>query len=270
MTIIYNQPASEYFAIDALSASGAKLLNRSAAHYLYAKANPPKPSPQMAFGTLVHSLVLEPDSVSALYAASPKYDKRTTIGKAGAAAFEAVNVGKTVVDLEDFQRAQRVARAVLDHPTAGGLLGNASAREVTVLWTQHGVPCKARLDAISGINVLDLKTARDASGGGFSRAAATYQYHVQAAHYLSAATAGGFAQDPYYDPLRFIFIAVESTEPFNAAVYELTHADIVSGRVLMASAAAVYKTLSDPFLWPGYPAGVNTIALPYNGADDVE
>ena len=264
MITIFNQSAADYFKIEALSASGAKLLNRSAAHYLHNKANPAKPSAAQMFGTLVHSLVLEPETVNALYAASPKFDKRTNAGKAGFAEFEAGNAGKTIIDLDDFQRAQRCATAVWDQVTAEVLLENASKREVTVLWHQHGVQCKARIDAISGVNVLDLKTCRDASPRGFARAAAGYCYHSQTAHYLSAAAAAGFSPDP----MHFLFIAVESVEPFNVAVYELTHADIVAGRALMASAAEVYKTLDDPEAWRGYPDGVNLIALPGSGAYD--
>jgi len=270
VTIIYNQPAADYFAIDALSASGAKLLNRSAAHYLHNKAEPPKSSPAQAFGTLVHSLVLEPETVNNLYAAAPKFDKRTNAGKAGFLAFEADNAGKTVVDLDDFQRAQRAATAVLDHPTAGALLALAQHREVTVLFERYGVQCKARLDAIFDSTVLDLKTTRDASPAAFARSCAAYQYQAQATHYIYAAEASGLIREDTEDETRFFFIAVESLEPHNVAVYELTAADHFAGHQLMVKAAKVYQSLSDPHQWRGYPKAVTEITLPYNGGSDAE
>jgi len=268
VTIIYNQSAADYFKIEALSASGAKLLNRSAAHYLYEKANPSKPSAAQMFGTLVHSLVLEPETVNALYAASPKFDKRTNAGKAGFAEFEAANAGKTIIDLDDYQRAQRCATAVLDHPTAGALLALAQHREVTVLFERYGVQCKARLDAIFDSTVLDLKTTRDASPQGFARSCAAYQYHAQATHYIYAAEESGLIREDTED--RFFFIAVESLEPHNVAVYELTAADHFAGHQLMVKAAKVYQSLANPHQWRGYPEAVTTIALPWNGGFDAE
>ena len=266
MTIIYNQPAADYFAIEALSASGAKLLNRSAAHYLHNKAEPPKPSSAQAFGTLVHCLVLEPNSVHGRYMTSPKFDRRTTVGKTQAANFEASVGDRTVVDLDDYQRAQRAATAVREHPTARSLLTHAGHREATATWGQYGVVCKARLDAFGDDIIVDLKTARDASPVGFARAAAVYQYHAQAAHYLNAPIS------PSPAARKFYFIAVEPVAPFNVAVYELTHNDILAGRAIMEAAAKVYETLSNRATrsWPGYPVGVNTISLPFNGGSDAE
>ena len=270
MTIIYYQPAADYFAIEALSASGAKLLNRSAAHYLHNKANPAKPSAAQMFGTLVHSLVLEPETVNNLYAAAPKFDKRTNAGKAGFAEFEAANAGKTIIDLDDFQRAQRCATAVWDHPTAGALFALAQHREVTVLFERYGVQCKARIDAIFDSTVLDLKTTRDGSPSGFSRSCAAYSYQAQATHYIYAAEESELICEDTEDETRFFFIAVESLEPHNVAVYELTAADHLAGHDLMVKAANVYKSLSDPHQWRGYPKAVTKIALPFDGGSDAE
>ena len=149
MKIVYDMPSEEYFAIHALSASGAKLLNRSAAHYLADKAEPRSPSAAMAFGSLVHTLILEPNTVDARYAAMPRINKRTNAGKEEASAFESENANRIIVDLQDFQRAQRTAAAVLAHPTARDLLNADGKSEATVLWQQHGVDCKARLDYLS-------------------------------------------------------------------------------------------------------------------------
>ena len=60
---------NDYFDIEALSASGAKLMLKSPAHYRYWKDNPKDPTPAMTFGTIVHALVLEPHrDISKLYA----------------------------------------------------------------------------------------------------------------------------------------------------------------------------------------------------------
>ena len=120
------------------------------------------PTAAMLFGTLVHSMVLEPESVDALYLASPRFDRRTKAGKEALAEFEAQAEGKVVVDMDTFQRAQRTAEAVLTHPTAGPLFKGGNA-EITARWEQHGLPCKARVDYYQGRSIVDLKTTQDAS-----------------------------------------------------------------------------------------------------------
>lgn len=263
MRIVYDMPSEEYFAIHALSASGAKLLNRSAAHYLADKATPRSPSPAMAFGSLVHTLILEPQTVDARYAAMPKINKRTNAGKEEAAEFEQANANKIIVDLDDFQRGQRTAAAVLAHPTARDLLNADGQSEATVLWEQHGVDCKARLDYLSENCIVDIKTARDASYDGFARACSMYSYHMQAAHYMAASEAMG-KQRP------FVFIVVEAQPPFNVAVYTLTAADLAAGREQMKRAAEVFKDLGSEKIWHGYPIGITPLALRWNGGSSEE
>ena len=263
MKIVYDMPSEEYFAIHALSASGAKLLNRSAAHYLADKAEPRSPSAAMAFGSLVHTLILEPNTVDARYAAMPRINKRTNAGKEEASAFESENANRIIVDLQDFQRAQRTAAAVLAHPTARDLLNADGKSEATVLWQQHGVDCKARLDYLSEDCILDIKTARDASYDGFARACSQYSYHMQAAHYMAASEALG-KQRP------FVFLVVEAQAPFNVAVYTLTAADLAAGREQMKRAAEVFKDLGNDKRWTGYPVGITPLALRWNGGSSEE
>ena len=51
----------QYFALEALSASGAKLLRKSPLHYRADQFKARQPTPAMIFGTVVHRLVLEPE-----------------------------------------------------------------------------------------------------------------------------------------------------------------------------------------------------------------
>ena len=51
-------PASDYHKVEALSASGAKLLLRSPAHYIASKTTPREPTAAMRLGTLTHALIL--------------------------------------------------------------------------------------------------------------------------------------------------------------------------------------------------------------------
>lgn len=235
MRSVIGMPAEQYHAIEALSASGAKLLLRSPAHYLAARATPKEPTAAMRLGTIVHALVLEPDTVQASFAIMPKFDKRTTIGKKAAEEFEQDNAGKTVVDEYTWDRANAIASSVLRHPLVAENLRDGNP-EVTLLWDQYGVPCKSRVDYMTGSAIFDVKTCSDASPEGFARQIATFSYHVQAAHY-----AAGFREVVGWDLDRFVFIAVETEAPYAVGIYTLDGRSLQSGRLLMERAAQAYK-----------------------------
>jgi hypothetical protein len=255
-SLSYNTPAEDYFAIPALSKSGATDLLRSPAHFLARRDRPMVPTAAMLFGTLVHSMVLEPESVDVLYLASPKFDRRTKAGKEALAEFEAQAEGKVVVDMDTFQRAQRTAEAVLTHPTAGPLFKGGNA-EITARWEQHGLPCKARVDYYQGRSIVDLKTTQDASPDEFARSCARYGYHLQAAHYSDGM---GRLDEKHLD--GFIFVGVESASPHGVGVYTLDKAALDEGRRQMALAADLYRRALDEQSWKGYPTEMQQLSLP--------
>lgn len=251
-----NIPSTEYHSWDALSASGAKQLLRSPAHYLAAQEQHREPTLAMKFGTLVHAMVLEPETVDTDFVAMPKIDRRTSAGKQQAELFAATNAGKTVVDFDDFQRAQRVAEAVRTHHLYKELLEGASV-EQSFTWEQYGVPCKARMDAIQGSLIVDLKTTQDASPDGFAKTMAGLKYYVQAAHYLD-----GYMHTTDFEAKDFIFIAVETEAPYAIGVYNLDMVALEAGRHKMALAAEAYKATKSATAWKGYSPLIQTLSVP--------
>jgi len=256
--MLIDEKAEAYFAREALSKSGATALLRSPAHYLALAEQPVRETPAMAFGTLCHAMTLEPEVVDDIYIASPKFDRRTKAGKAEAEEFQEQHSGKQMIDLDVFQRAQRVAEAVRNHPTAGALLRDGKA-EQTALWKQHGVDCKARIDYYTNNSIVDLKTTHDASADEFIKTCARFKYHMQAAHYLD-----GLEAITGWEPDSFTFIAAETEAPFSVGVYELDQRSIDGGRELMKRAAEVYKVAmnQDPKAWKSYPVEKAVLSLP--------
>lgn len=240
MELIKNLPASEYHQIRALSASTAKQLLKSPAHYLASLANPKEPTAAMRLGTLCHTLVFEPDNFAKEFAIMPKVDKRTKFGKEAAASFEADNEGKIILDEYQYEKARAIADSALAHPLVTEYMTGGDA-EVTMLWEQYAIPCKARVDYLCGDVIFDLKTCQDASPEGFARQIGAFQYHLQAAHY-----ANGY-QAITGKPLdRFVFIAVESEPPYATGVYVINSTGLQSGRGFMAKAAKAFKQAQQP------------------------
>jgi hypothetical protein len=221
---------AEYHATDCVSRSALELFRKSKRRYwakYIARTLIEEPGPALQLGSLVHTLVLEPELAGLQYAVAPKCDRRTKEGKAAWADFVAGADGREVVDEATWEQAQAVAGAVRDNPVAARLLAMEGPVEESRFWlhTQTGRGCKSRPDKIIPEQnlIVDLKTTRDATPEGFARAAATYGYARQAAWYsLGEEMLTG--RRP-----KMVFIAVETAPPYEVGVYELSDADVDRG-----------------------------------------
>ena len=255
--VYHGMPAADYHAIDALSASGAKHLLRSPAHYLAQKEKPMEPTAAMRLGTAVHTMILEPEKADIEIARAPKVDKRTKVGKETLELFERENAGKLILDADVYDKAAAIADAVAKHPVARELLKDGQA-ETSMLWEAHdGIPCKARFDYYKGDGIIDIKTTQDASPDAFARSIAGFKYHMQAAHYLQ-----GYREVTGWDADHFTFIAVETEAPYAIGIYTLDEGSLMSGRILMEKAARAYRTAQEPAAWQGYSPNPMTISVP--------
>ena len=261
-TIIYDMPAPEYHAVEALSNSGIGRILQSESHYDHWWQHRKPPTANMIFGTVVHAAVLEPGTLPQLVAVSRKFDKRTKDGKAGAEAFAAENAGKIILDQDTYDQAMRCADAVLAHPKVQALLLGARV-EVSLFWQDpaYDVPCKARMDIlalIDGMPVIgDLKTTDDASPDAFGRSIASWWYHRQAAWYYA-----GHEAVLDKTPANFLFIAAEREPPHGVALYYLEPAHILAGAHRIDEALLRYRDARQNKRWPGYPEAIAPARIP--------
>lgn len=283
----------DYFAIEALSASGAKTLLRSPAQYRYERDHPTQPTPAMVFGQLVHAVVLEPERMAAMVSTGPDLSgvltkdgkpaanpAATAEGKALIEAWRQSNPSVQVVSAADWATAHAMAAAVRAAPlpealaigTVGDLLAGDCRAEVEVQWQDGATPCKAKLDAVctladGRVIVLDLKTTTaDLDADSLGKAVATYAYHRQAAHYLAAIAAGGVVD------AEFWFAFVRKDPPHEVAVVCLDQDALAKGAAEMRQAIAVYAACAKSGDWPSAQAAgwlPSTISLPrwYRGEE---
>jgi hypothetical protein len=217
-------------------------------------------------GRVTHHAILEPHRFEALYAVTDM-DRRGTRAWQDAEA-EAFAAGQTLLKRAEYDDARALRDAVLAHPTARQMLAPPLQTEVSAYWTDAdtGLACRMRADGVRADDalVLDVKTAQDASPEGFSRAAATWRYHWQAAFYMAglAAAPGGFR------PERFLFIAVEKAAPFLVGVYELAFGAAEQGEREVRAALREYAACKARGIWPGYSADVVQLELPAWAVDE--
>ncbi len=256
--ILKGMESAAYHAIQGASASRIKAILRSPAHLRYSMENDSPSSDALVFGEAVHTAILEPQKFKDGYAMAPDVDRRTKDGRAAWQMFIDANPDKKVMTEDQYLAITGIAKSIGMHQMAHELISTRTETEVSLLWSQLGIDCKARIDAYSLEHraVIDLKTTTDASPEEFARSVAKFKYHVQAAWYIDAMRAAGF------DVETMIFIAVEKTGPYGVACYELDDAAVEEGRIQIAKALPILSNCMLTNDWPGYDHGVQTLALP--------
>lgn len=254
---IVQMPVPEYDAdTTAVRKTWLDLIDKSPAHlraYLDG-ARGEETEPQFK-GTLIHAVILEPDSVGSRYYLEPDGDGRTKAVKEARAEAAALNPGKIPVRKADLDLAIAIRDSVYSHKAARALLEAEGEVERSVFWRhdETGEQCKARLDKLSARKcfIADVKSTRDASPSAFAKSIVNYRYDVQADHYT----------EPLHD-MRFVFIAVEKTPPYAVAVYAVSREILALGQSRRAPNMRTYAECKASGKWPAYPETIQHIQLP--------
>lgn len=250
-----------YHRHPALSYSTGKHYLRSPAHYLHALNNREEKK-EFDFGHAVHGLVLGtgmgiveiPAKVLASNGAVSTTAAKTFIAEARAD-------GKVPLKTVEFERVTACAEAVLRNTAARELLEQDGAAEVSLFATDPdtGVEIRGRLDYLTGLKPIDLKTTTDATPRKIVRAITDFDYDLQAAMYrhLVHLTHGGAAVEP------MTHIYVETSAPHGVQVIPLADEGWIRGgdrklRTVLERHAECVANDS----WPGYESGALYLAPP--------
>lgn len=276
--IIPNVPAAEYHRreLGVISAGVLRMLNeQTPAHYrAWVDAKDGGDSPAMALGRAYHDRVLLPELFAKSYVAqatnaprdlrhlrnAKKPSDDTLASIAWWDAWQAENAGKTVLTADDFALIEAMYAALMRNPDAADALFTDGESEVTLRWTDGdtGLKCKARADRWNRRRrfMADLKSTDDASERGFGRSVVRYGYDITHAHYCEAAKECGEPLDCY------LIVAQEKRPPYLSVVYQLDVAAEARGYEIRNSGMQTMLGCLATNTWPGYPSGVQPLALP--------
>lgn len=271
---IVKESMADYLASPEISSHGLKWFRRSPAHFMAAQMGrmDTEQSAAQSMGTMVHSLVLEGRKDYVIHPAT--YESK--------GEFKPWNWNaKFCKEWRDSQSAECISEAqaekieaahaaVKNHKLANRLLSNGMAEHSFYCTDKRtGLRLKGRVDYTADTHLADLKTTVDASTRAFSRAAASYDYEMQAAFYLHIA-----AQlcTPIAD---FYFIALE-LEPV-----PMVNVLLLSQDSLELASASIRKQLDavakckEEGIWPGYcgQESANLLHIPpwkYESAESAE
>lgn len=273
--IVHDLPEHEYHAHPALSSTGARLLlpeyKGSPKKFQWARTHP-RTSRAFDVGHAVHAKVLGVGAGTVEYPVEHLTPSGNVSTKAATGAWETEQraAGLTPVSPSEAAAVDAMAEALLAHESAAPLLEVAIHREVSVFADIDGVPCRARFDALSdetrrGVLAVDVKSAADATVGGFMRDADKYGYDVQEGQYRDVyAASEGHGIDEFW------FIVLEKSGPYEVGVRALTEEWVRMGRKKAARARDIFRECTDRRVWPGYDTTPEHVAPPAYAVIDYE
>ncbi len=190
-------PGSQYYSITLPSATSLKACCRSTRKLdnLVSNGSGFSGTNETRLGIALSVLILEPHLFADEYSTTPKE-------------------GKTLISLEELAQLKSMAEAVESHPWIKALPKDSS-NELTLIGRHENVLIKSRLDCYHeslGL-IIDLKTTNNATYPYWTKR--IKDYAVQAAVYRQQIRARGL---PFS---RFVFAAVERTEPYEVGLYEI-------------------------------------------------
>ncbi len=297
--IHYGLDANVYHADDAMGSTAVKTMLDSPKLYRYRADKPFVASRTMDVGSLIHAILLEPETVGsafvelddgqamawhtgdfqAWYRGAFEFTgcqgmKIKEAADGFRAHYEAQD--RTIVRALDMETARNAVAAIRADPLASILLTGDT--EVSAFWTDDaGVRMKARCDALPSVGevdlprgptrladiIVDLKTTgRKAHSSEYTRHAIKRMgYHIQLGHYRRVLREAGQARE------YAVMVVVEQTPPHHVGVFYLDDETLELGEALSRKAARDWATCTEAGEWPGYGEGITLIGL---DGDDLE
>ncbi len=260
--VVFGLPPEQYHAHTSLSNSGLGDIAQSPAHYYARHLNPKRPAQEAKSGqlegSLLHTLLLEPQEFTARYIIGPTMNRNKTEWK----EFVKAHPGRIHIQGEQYEVATAQAEACLALPEVAEAFKKGH-REVSAFWIDPvtGVECRCRPDFVheagSGVVLLDAKTYSNASPKEFARQIARKNYHRQDTWYSD-----GYRIASERDVLAFIFVAVEADYPYGACAIMIDDEGRQEGRRQYRRLTNTYAECLKNNRWPSYSSAIELVSLP--------
>lgn len=257
--VLVGMPAGDYHAVEAYSASGLKLIERSPAHYAHAGSR--APSRAMQIGTAIHCALLEPKRFEADYVCSGTDDRRASEYKQ--AVKSKGGDDDWVLTQPEWDKVVGMQAAAYAHPEARSVLNCPGEEELSVFAEdpETGLAIKCRPDKLAygqtGPIIADVKKCQDARPEEFAKSVARYGYDLAAAHYIETYKAATDAK-----VVQYLLIAIEEEPPHGVMVYELPVEWLNYGLKRRNEALRVAAQCVESGEWPAYGEGIEQLDPP--------
>lgn len=208
-------------------------------------------TPAMIKGTGIHTCVLEFERYEKNYIVYDGYKR----GKAWD-EFCQEHANKQIIDAKFDNDCRMTREAVMQHPKARALIESSQMVEPSAFAPLYGLPCKSRPDLITKHPfMVDLKSSQCARPDKWCNSIENYNYDRQAAfHHDVWAKAIGEYPDAYRMP--YLWIVVESSEPYGVSVLECPDEMMLFGRRSYQQIIEVIQNCIEADHWPSYAESI--------------
>lgn len=228
-----------YHADMSLSSSNLKNMLISPYHYWYRKHAPQEQTPALIFGSLLHTMLLEPALLDEEYFIMDKPKRNSMIGKLAYAELDEERGQRHWITPEEYSQASTMIASLMSNKMVQKMLGRSEVEQSLFFKDKEtGADCKVRADAISLKNgvVLDLKsTAISANEDDFKYTIRRYKYDLSAAFYSDA------FENYCGEPLDFIWLVVEKNFPCSYGIYKMSPEMRLQGREKYREALTAFE-----------------------------
>ena len=271
----------DYHSIDCLgiSASRLKYLALSKEHFEQSMIDKldedgDESSEALVFGSVLHTLILEPQKAKERFFVGQKFDRRTTVGKADHAKQEEDFLELSQKAPDDFHLinqeildlATTMANKAKGHPTLAAIIKHPDTVFESSFFYKHTDPAfqdivlKAKPDFYNKTLGLigDLKSTRKyAHKNSFRRTIVEYRYEVQGSIIVDAVKSvhGGEA-------MNFLVVPIEKKAPHGMAVFNLIEPCLDVGRSIAKNNLANWNAPER-----SYPVEIQPIDIAAYGFD---
>lgn len=265
-----NVPEPEYRAADAVSQSELKEFGNAATPLHFKSKKPKEATPDMEFGTVCHTAILQPEFLSSSFYEKP--EQYLHEDKKGGSTWKSWNGNaevckdwlsthsdKPILTSEKVKSVHKIAERIRFIPEVSAAL-KAGQKELTHIKRdlETGLLLKCRVDlqcvdADGKIWIFDFKKVQSgcATEKEFADSCANYGYFIQASYYLNITGAD-----------RFIFVPFDDAEPFDACLFEPGSDELALGYRQWRKLLNDYAKCKKEDLWPGYPTGIRNLNMP--------
>lgn len=251
MAVIKDLSMKAYGEIAALRSSDLKTFAISPAHYKHSKSKPQEDNTNLAMGSAVHTLILEPDKFEGEFAVYRAHKTRCQAYYAVASS----NPSKIFLLQSEYETVMRIAESVRNKKHVMDII-NPCDKELSITGKVGDVFCKARFDGFdSSINrAIDLKTTGK-SATQFRRAIWDFGYHLSNAFYeMVAETNAMFVKD-------FVYIVIEKEPPYEVLLTTIDREWIDLARKEVERCLTQFSECLKTNVWPGYSTEIQEIKL---------
>lgn len=222
-----------YHSDSSISASGLKTISKYSVYHFINQQQ--KETSSMAFGTAVHTALLEKDDFYEIYYPMPEIgDLRKKENKELKAEAEEKAQGKILLNYDDYQKIKHIIQNFKKNKLAQHYCRGEV--ELSHYLEFNDVPVRVRPDVINHVAgfITDVKTCQDASPEAFRRDVWKWGYHLQAAFYMDMLEVDTFK-----------FVCVEVNHPYTVVVHTLDNEFIELGRKKWHQALEDWKEYLD-------------------------